>query len=67
MNTRLIRDEAELATALKRLEEIWAAPVGSLEGEELETLAILVERFEAEHCELPVMLTASDAYPRPLI
>ena len=57
MNTKPIRDEAELASVLKRLEEIWGAPLDSPEGDELETLAIQVEKFEAEHYPLPALNT----------
>lgn len=53
MNTTTIRSEAELAAALKRLEELWGSPLGSPEGDKLEALAIQVEKFEAEHYPLP--------------
>ena len=53
MNIKPIRSEADLADALKRLEELWGAPLNSPEGDELEVLAVLVEKFEAEHYPLP--------------
>jgi antitoxin component HigA of HigAB toxin-antitoxin module len=62
MNATPIRSKAELTAALKRLEELWGAPLGSHEGDELEALSILVDKFEAEHYALPATLTAGDAY-----
>ncbi|MCQ2993363.1 transcriptional regulator [Pseudomonas quasicaspiana] len=53
MNIKPIRSEADLADALKRLEELWGAPLNSPEGDELEILAVLVEKFEEEHFPMP--------------
>lgn len=53
MNIKPIRSEADLTDALKRIEELWGAPLNSSEGDELEVLSVLVEKFEAEHFPLP--------------
>ncbi|MCQ3002613.1 transcriptional regulator [Pseudomonas syringae] len=53
MNIKPIRSEADLADALKRLEELWGAPLNSPEGDELDILAVLVEKFEEEHFPMP--------------
>lgn len=53
MNIKPIRSEADLAAALERLEELWGAALNSPEGDELEVLSVLVEKFEAEHYPLP--------------
>ncbi|MCQ3030849.1 transcriptional regulator [Pseudomonas syringae] len=53
MNIKPIRSEADLADALERLEELWGAPLNSPEGDELEILAVLVEKFEEEHFPMP--------------
>jgi len=39
---RPIRNDADHAAALRRIEELWEAPEGSEEGDELEVLALLV-------------------------
>lgn len=53
MNIKPIRTEDDLADALKRLEQLWGAPLNTPEGDELEVLAVLVEKFEAEHYPMP--------------
>lgn len=48
-----IRDHAEYKKALARIEELMSAPEGSPEVDELEVLAILVEKYEEEHHTIP--------------
>lgn len=48
-----IRDHADHMKALARIEELISAPEGSPEADELEVLAILVEKFEEEHYPIP--------------
>ncbi|HBH47811.1 MAG TPA: transcriptional regulator [Bacteroidales bacterium] len=50
-----IRNEKDYQNALKRLEDIFDAKKGSQEGDELEILSILIDRYENEHfpIELP--------------
>jgi HTH-type transcriptional regulator/antitoxin HigA len=38
---------------MERIGQLWGAPVGSPEGDELEVLSILVERYEEEHYPIP--------------
>lgn len=49
MNIQPIRNEADYALAIKRLDQIFDAPIGSPEGDELEILSILIDRYENEH------------------
>ncbi len=46
---RVIKTEQDLNAALARIEEIFAASPGSPEGDELELLVMLVERYEEAH------------------
>jgi HTH-type transcriptional regulator/antitoxin HigA len=48
MDIHPIRDDADHAMALRRIEQLWGAPIGSPEGDELDILATLVERYEDE-------------------
>ena len=49
MTIKAIKTEADYNQALKRLEEIFHAPVDSEEGDEAEILSILIEKYEDEH------------------
>jgi len=49
MNIKPIHNQEDLATALARLEQLWGAEAGSPEGDELEILALLIEKYEDEH------------------
>ena len=42
--------------ALKRLDEIFDAPVDSQEGDEAELLSILIENYENEHILIEQMI-----------
>lgn len=55
MNIKPIRTEEDYQNALERLEEIFDAKMGTIEGDELEILSILIDRYENEHfpIELP--------------
>ena len=44
-----IRTEADYQAALARIDELMDAAPGSLEGEELDILADLVELYETKH------------------
>ena len=48
MNARVIKNEHDYEAALARIESIFDAAPGTLEGDELELLALLVERYEDE-------------------
>jgi len=49
MNIKLIKTESDYDQALARLEKIFDAKPGSEEGDELEVLAYLIEKYEDEH------------------
>jgi len=49
MDIKVIKTEEDYNKSLKRLEEIFHAPIDSLEGDEAELLSILVEKFEDEY------------------
>jgi len=49
MEIRPIRNEADYETALRRIETLWGAALGTSAGDELEVLTILAETYEREH------------------
>lgn len=49
MNITPIRNEKDYQKALERLEEIFDAKKGTEEGDELEILSILIDRYENEN------------------
>lgn len=53
MNITPIRSEQDYDTAMARIDMLWGAAIGSVEGDELEILVALVEAYEAKH--YPIM------------
>jgi len=49
MEIKPIKSEKDYNQALERLETIFDAKLGSAEGDELEVLGILIDRYENEH------------------
>lgn len=49
MEIKPIRTEYDYHQALEKLETIFDAKLGSTEGDELEVLGILIEKYENEH------------------
>ena len=49
MEIKPIKTEKDYNQALKRLETIFDAKLGSAEGDELEVLGILIDQYENEH------------------
>jgi HTH-type transcriptional regulator/antitoxin HigA len=49
MNIKPIKTEKDYQNALSRLEEIFDSRPGTSEGDELDILALLIERYETEH------------------
>jgi HTH-type transcriptional regulator / antitoxin HigA len=49
MNIKPIRNDADLRTSLARLDTLWGAAADTPEGDELDVLALLVEKYEDEH------------------
>ncbi len=58
MNISPINNEQDYQSALNRLEQIFDAERDSIEGNELEILGILIEKYENEHYPI--------AYPDPI-
>ncbi len=52
MKVKPIKNKKDYQQALKRLEEIFDAKKGSVEGDELEILAILLEKYENEQFQI---------------
>jgi len=48
MNIKVIKNKKEYGKALKRMEELWDAKPKSKDGEELDVLATLIEKYETE-------------------
>ncbi|MBK6729266.1 MAG: transcriptional regulator [Xanthomonadales bacterium] len=53
MNIKPIRNKTDYKRAMIRIDELWGARIGSPDGDELEVLAVLVERYEAQHQPMP--------------
>ncbi|MNF87640.1 hypothetical protein D3C85_865300 [compost metagenome] len=53
MNIKPIRNDDDLATALGRMEQLWGAEANTPAGDELEILALLIEKYEDEHHPMP--------------
>ena len=49
MDIKVIKTDQDYQNALKRLEEIFDAPIDSPEGDEADILCILIEKYEEEH------------------
>ena len=49
MTIRPIRTEEDYQTALGRLDAIFDAPIGSLESDEADILAVLIDEYEKKH------------------
>lgn len=49
MTIKPIKTKKDYQSALERLEKIFNAKKGSTEGDELEVLSILIEKYEDEH------------------
>ncbi len=49
MNIKPIKSEADYKLALKRLEEIFDAPIGTSEGDEADILGLLVDEYEKKY------------------
>lgn len=53
MNIKPIRSPEDLTAALLRMEQLWGAEIDSPEGDELEILALLIEKYEEQHFPMP--------------
>lgn len=59
MDIKPVRNEADLAAALARVDQLWGAPVDTPEGNELEVLVVLIEKYEDEHYPMPASQPAN--------
>ena len=53
MKLKLIENDRELDRALQRIEELWGTQSGTPEGDELDVLMLLVEKYEEENYAMP--------------
>ncbi len=53
MKLKLIENDSELDRALQRIEELWGTQSGTPEGDELDVLMLLVEKYEEENHAMP--------------
>ena len=53
MKLKPIKSDRELNRALNRVDELWGAKSGTLKGDELDVLMLLVEKYEDEHFSIP--------------
>jgi HTH-type transcriptional regulator/antitoxin HigA len=49
MNIKPIKSEADYKLALRRLEEVFDAPIGTSESDEADILGVLVDEYEKKH------------------
>jgi HTH-type transcriptional regulator/antitoxin HigA len=49
MNIIPIKNEADYRNALKRLEVIFDAPIGTIEGDEADLLGLMIDDYEKKH------------------
>jgi len=49
MNIKPIKTESDYRSSLKRLEEIFDSPIGTLESDEADILGLLVDEYEKKH------------------
>lgn len=52
MNIKPIRNEQDYEQALERLESIFDAKLNSPEGDELEILSLLIDKYEKDHFQI---------------
>ncbi len=53
MKLKLIENDSELDRALERIDDLWGAETGTPEGNELDVLMLLVEKYEDENHAIP--------------
>ena len=54
MNIKTIKNEEDYDKALARADQIFDAPVGTLEGDELELLLLVIKDYESKHHPVPL-------------
>lgn len=53
MNIKPIHNDDDLQAAMTRVNELWGAEAGTPAGDELEILALLIQKYEDEHYPMP--------------
>lgn len=53
MNIRPIRTKADHRVALKEVERLWDADLGTPDGDRVDVLVTLIEAYEAKHFPIP--------------
>lgn len=53
MKLKPIKSDRDLKRALKRIDDLWGARSGTLKGDELDILMLLVEKYEDENYAIP--------------
>lgn len=54
MNTKAIKTEEDYNRALQRLEKIFHSPINSPEGNEAETLSLLIDQYEERYYPIEI-------------
>jgi HTH-type transcriptional regulator/antitoxin HigA len=49
MNIKLIKTESDYQEALKRLESVFDAPIGTIESDEADLFGLLIDEYEKKH------------------
>ena len=53
MNLKPIKNKTHYNQALERINELWGTKRNTNEGDELDVLVLLVEKYEEEHYPIP--------------
>jgi len=53
MKLKPVKSDRELSRALKRIDELWGAKPNTQNGDELDILILIVEKYENEHYAIP--------------
>jgi HTH-type transcriptional regulator / antitoxin HigA len=51
-NLKPLKSEKDYQAALKEIERVWGARLGTPDGDRLDILATLVDAYETEHCPM---------------
>ena len=54
MDIKPIRTESDYQSALQRLEEIFNAPIGTLESDEADILGLMIDEYEKKHYPIDI-------------
>jgi len=54
MNIKPIKTKKDYSNAMKRMEILWGAKLGTAEGDELDILATLIDKYEETHFPIEI-------------